>query len=109
MAACYDNKRASAQEIQHCVQGCNRKMEAVNNVVQGEMNQLQSRLERCSMGCQDEVKDAMAGKDNTPANMAEAEKIALKCTSTCVDKHMALLKSVQYNIERGIDNITKQY
>jgi hypothetical protein len=108
MAACYDRKNASAQEIQNCVQGCNRKVEVVHNIIQNEMGQLQNRLERCSMNCQDEVRDKMAGKDNTPANMELAEKHAMNCTGQCVDKHIALLKSIQYKIESDINAAVKQ-
>ena len=109
MAACYDVRGASGQDIQNCVQGTNRRMEAIHNIIQNEMGQLQNRLERCSMGCQDEVRDKMAGKDNTPANMAAAEKVALDCTTSCVDKHIALLKSVQYKIETDIKTATERY
>jgi hypothetical protein len=109
MAACHDKRNASAQEIQHCVQGCGRKMEAANQIIQAEMGQLQNRLERCSMGCQDEVRDAMHGKDNSQANQEMAERLALKCTGSCVNKHMDLLKSVQHKLESDIDRMASQH
>jgi hypothetical protein len=107
MAACYDRKNASPQEIQHCVQGCGRKMEAVNQIIQGEMTTLQSRLERCLAGCQDEVKDKMHGKDNSQANMELSEKLAMQCAKPCVEKHINMLKSVKYKIETDIDKVAK--
>ncbi|RYH26700.1 DUF842 domain-containing protein [archaeon] len=70
----------------------------------GEMSQFQDRLSRCSMACQDEVRDRFSSSQDS----AGAKREMGNCMSTCVDKHVALLKSVQTVLERDIDTIAKQ-
>jgi len=54
------------------------------------------------MDCQDTTKDKFP--DMNPA----AEKHFYTCTSSCIDKHIALLKSVQGNVEKNIDEVMRK-
>jgi hypothetical protein len=51
----------------------------------------------------------MRGKDNTPANVAEAETLAFNCSSACVDKHIALLKGIQSKLETDIASANSRF
>jgi hypothetical protein len=67
------------------------------------MNSFQDRLSRCAMACQDEARDKYSQSNDE----AGAQKVMYSCMSTCVDRHLALLKSVQGTIEREIDSVAK--
>ena len=105
MAECYNSKSASSNEIENCVNKHSQPAQMVQQVMQHEMGQLQDRLQRCSMACQDEVRDrypSMSGPN------AAADAMAEKCLIGCADKHIAMLKSIKYNIETKIDEISKR-
>eukprot|EP01039_Chlorochromonas_danica_P002214 gene2214-2417_t len=104
IANCFANSRASSQEVEGCANNCFVPLQHIQSVVQREMNQFQDRLSRCSMDCQDQAKDKFAHSQDE----AGAQKFMYNCMSSCVDKHLTLLKSVQSNVERDIDNIVKQ-
>ena len=71
------------------------------------MNDFQNRLERCSMGCQDSVKDKFGALEQNSPKVPAAQKQLLGCMASCVDKHIAMLKSVQYKIQQDIDKAVK--
>lgn len=103
MAACYDAKNKTSVEVQQCVDVSARYVQSVQNVIQREMNDFQGRIERCSYACQDEVKDKYGVLTEASPNVTAAQGTMLKCMSGCVDKHIAILKSVQSRVEKEID------
>ena len=106
MAECC-NSKSSSQDVERCVRGCASPGQIVQQVIQNEIGQLQNRLERCSMQCQDEVQDKYPNLTSLSGNPG-AEAMMTKCASSCVDKHIAMLKSIKYNIDSKIDEVTKR-
>ena len=49
MAACFDVRGASSQQIQQCVQSQDALLQSCSQIIQAEMNDFQGRLQRCSM------------------------------------------------------------
>ena len=76
-------------------------------VIQNEMNDFQSRLQRCSMSCQDGLKDKFGPLENNSSKIPAAERHLMSCMSSCVDKHITLLRSIQSKIESDIDRVSK--
>lgn len=107
MAACYDNKAGSQNEVEHCVQNCSAPTQRIHQFIQAEMNNFQDRISRCSQSCQDEVKDKFGHSENSAATQEAATRMFVSCANSCVDKNIALLKSIQGNIEREIDSVKK--
>ena len=108
MADCYSSKTSTSKEIESCLQGCSKPVSTIQNIVQNEMNGFQNRLERCSLSCQDEVNDKFRNLDlNNSTNSLAANKLMLSCSSSCVDKSLALLKSIQAKIESDIDKVSQ--
>lgn len=105
IASCYSNKHAAAEDVDQCANNHFTVMKRVHAIVQHEMSTIQDRVNRCAMDCQDAVRDKYASSQDE----AGANKMMYSCMSTCVDKHIALLKSVQANMEQQIDQITKGY
>ena len=78
--------------FQSCLQKCRSPVTVVEQTLNVEMNKLQERLQRCSMGCQDKI-DALLPAGREP-NGAEQEKIKAKlmsCVNTCADDGMGML------------------
>lgn len=67
------------------------------------MNNFQNRVNRCAQQCSDEVNDKFSDAPNNPANQEAAQKMMHNCAQVCVDKHIAMLKSLQVKIEKDID------
>ncbi|KAJ1422797.1 hypothetical protein B484DRAFT_452189 [Ochromonadaceae sp. CCMP2298] len=105
MAECYNSKSASANGIQECVQKASTPSNTINQLIQQEMSQFQDRLQRCSMNCRDETKD----KYPNPSGNPEAEKMITNCLGVCADKHIDMLKSIRYNLEQKVDEVTKRW
>lgn len=105
MSECYNSKSASSNEVENCVNRHSAPAQMVQQVIQHEMSQLQDRLQRCSMACQDEVRDKYP---NVSGSNASADAMAERCLMNCADKHIAMLKSIKYNIETKIDEVAKR-
>lgn len=99
IADCFGNTKASSSEVEQCANNCFVPLQHIQSAVQREMNQFQDRLSRCSMDCQDQARDRFSDSKDE----AGAKKFMNSCMSTCVDRHISLLKSVQGALERDID------
>ncbi|CAH1953752.1 unnamed protein product [Acanthoscelides obtectus] len=58
-AACCENNSASLESVQKCVESCSVKLTWAQGYVQRELEQLQNKLQRCVMDCNDEVRVKM--------------------------------------------------
>ena len=99
MAACTDLPNRNA--IDQCMQKSQHAMNIAQQVTQNEMQTLQNRMQRCMMDCQDAVQDSNYKSDDS------REKLFFSCATSCVDKNMALLKSIKARIESEIDKGVK--
>lgn len=92
------------EDVQRCAHQTQAPLQHADQFLQNEMAQMQNRLQRCSMACQDEVQDRFP---NATQPHPQAEAFAEKCLISCVDKHMAMLKSMKYNIETKLDDLKR--
>lgn len=92
-AACCEDKDASAESVQRCIQNCNRRLEVAQNVVQEEFNHFQNRLQRCIMTCNDTIRDK-AGANPSDAEIAKYQKEFEGCARKCVDSHIDLIPNI---------------
>lgn len=58
-AKCCEDSTASLDRVQQCVEKCSMPLHNAQNYVQGELEGLQKRLQRCVMDCNDVIKDKM--------------------------------------------------
>lgn len=100
-ARCCEPNFSDAQ-AQQCLEGCGQPINQLQSVMEREMNSFQSRLQRCSQMCQDEANDKITPEmRSNPAKLAGIEQSMLKCSASCVDKHIAMLPSVESRIAEG--------
>jgi Eukaryotic protein of unknown function (DUF842) len=95
MAACFDNKNATTAQIDACLANSSRFVQASQQV----------RLQRCVMDCEDAVRDRYPNLDKNPGQLDKAQAQMLSGMSSCVDKHIALLKSVKQKLESDLDKM----
>ncbi len=74
-------------------------------MIQNEVNQFSERVQRCVRDCQDGVRDRF-GELNQD-NLSKAQEYMDKCSNACVDKHVAMLKSIESRLEKDIADKTK--
>jgi hypothetical protein len=102
IASCYENYSLNSQQTQNCAQKYMNPMENVQNLMQNEMSILSNRLQRCSQGCADEIRDKFSSSD---LNSDKAEAAMLACSKICVNKQIDNLKVTQVRLESEIDKI----
>lgn len=102
MAECYNSGTSSSESIERCAFQASQPSKYIQQIVENEMSQLNGRLQRCGMSCQDEVRDKYTTMNS------DAEKAMKNCLNSCADKHIAMLKSIKYNIESKIDEATRK-
>lgn len=105
IADCYGNKFSSAEEVESCVHRCAEPLKAVQAVVQREMKYVEDRFSRCAQDCNDEFRDISIGVQEGTQAAANIEKQFYGCISKCVDRHLAMIPSIQYKLEKEIDTI----
>lgn len=104
MASCYDF--SSNSTIDSCVQNAAQPLQVSQQMVQREMQSLQNRLQRCSMDCSDSVQDSF--DLSNPKDRDAAQKKLLSCNTACIDKHIAMLKSIEAKLGKELDALRAQ-
>jgi hypothetical protein len=95
MAACFDNKTASSQQIESCLNSSSHSVKVSQQIIQQEMNQFQSRLQRCGADCEDSVRDKNPNLSDQ-ASVDRAQGQMTSCMSTCVGKSSFLVHARLY-------------
>jgi hypothetical protein len=103
MASCCDIDNPNNRE--ECLQRTTIPIQKAQQLIQNEMNSFQNRLQRCSMACEDDVKDKF--DITNEKDMDKIQKYHLNCASQCVDKQLSLLKGIQSKIEKDIDQLAR--
>ena len=93
MVACFDSETASAEQIDSCLQNSSQGVKISQQIIQQEMNQFQSRLQRCAADCEDSVRDRNPDL-NDQSKMDKAQGQMNSCMSTCAGKTYAVDESV---------------
>ena len=103
MAACFDSKTATAPQIENCIHNSSSKVQVSQQIIHQEMNAFQNRLQRCIAECEDTVRDKFPQLNESQRDQAQIQ--LMSGMSSCVDKHIAMLKSVKAKIETDLSNI----
>lgn len=95
MAKCCDSS-STRETYQMCVQRASVPEERANRIVQLELSDFQSRLQRAAIACSDEVKDS---------GLKDREKAAAameKCLVGVFQKHIKLVPTLKKRIEQSL-------
>ncbi|XP_023017498.1 protein FAM136A [Leptinotarsa decemlineata] len=106
-AACCDNKEVSLERVQRCVENCSSKINWAQSYVQTELENLQNKLQRCVMDCNDDVRVKM-GPNPSESEVDKFTTLFETCATKCVDKQLeympSLLKRMKADLAKGEHN-----
>ncbi|XP_056638971.1 protein FAM136A-like [Diorhabda carinulata] len=103
-AVCCENKEASLEKVQKCVESCSVRINWAQSYVQTEMDHLQNKLQRCVMECNDDVKLKM-GPNPSDSEVQKFTALFETCATKCVDTQVEYIPSL---LNRMKANISKQ-
>ncbi|RZF44929.1 hypothetical protein LSTR_LSTR013119 [Laodelphax striatellus] len=99
-AQCCQTKDGTMEQVHQCMKNCNIPVDNAQTVVQNEVSSIQTRLERCIMQCNDDVRDDMS-PNPTSAEMTKYNQKFESCASKCFD-------NVLLNIPKLANKITQK-
>lgn len=89
------------------MEGQSRLQQAVNNAINSEIETFQNRYQRCMNGCQDDFQsENYDNRSGVPSDASQRRVVS--CVSTCVDKHVALVRPLISKVERDVVDLNKQ-
>lgn len=106
-AECCDNKDATIQMVVACQKDCQKEMDESGRFMGRQIANIQSRLERCTMDCQDKVKDVMSNdgiKEPSESQMEAYRGRYEECVNHCVDSHIHMIQGMSKKIKDAIRN-----
>ncbi|XP_041369187.1 protein FAM136A-like isoform X1 [Gigantopelta aegis] len=101
---CCENQSSSLEEVQNCIDRCSTNVNKAQTYIQNELQNYQSRLQRCAMDCQDKVRDKVspsATEEELSKHKGELEKCVVKCADTHIDLIQPLLKKMKEVISKN--------
>merc|ERR1719468_628379 len=102
-ANCCDNQSLSQTDMQRCLETCSAPAQKADQYMQGEMQDMQDRFQRCAMACADKEKDQ--GLNSSQLNKAAMET----CVAECGDEMLKLLPTYTTRMKQWFDRGTYNY
>jgi len=102
-AKCCDTA-ATSEQLQACVQNCQGRISGSEQMISGELEQFQNRLQRCAMACSDAAQDRFPSDPakQTPELVSSLQREVENCANKCVDTHIASLGNMTDRIKSSI-------
>jgi len=100
IAECYNDSNSSNQNIQMCIDEASAPTNYILEVVNDELKMFNDRQKRCYMTCNDDIREI---------NSSGAVQMLNNCFNACLEKHLALLKTIQYDaMLKKIDEVSNE-
>lgn len=93
MARCCDTS-ATAADLQHCCQECERKVQIAEKTVQVSMNDFQERLQRCVQRCQDAAQESLPVSPSDK-DVTKAQEALANCAANCAEEYEKQIPKLQ--------------
>jgi hypothetical protein len=93
MARCCDTS-ATAADLQHCCQECERKVQIAEKTVQNSMNDFQERLQRCVQRCQDAAQESLPVSPSDK-DITKAQEALANCAANCAEEYEKQIPKLQ--------------
>ena len=105
LAKCMDLK--TSKTIEDCSIKASLKVHLAQNILTQEFKSFQARLDKCSLTCQDMIRDKYPQMDNNLNNAQLVQTEYNWCQNDCIDQHMSLMKGLSSKIIHDIKLSTK--
>ncbi|CAM6107873.1 unnamed protein product [Calypogeia fissa] len=92
---CFNNKKASQNDIQNCLERCQAPLQRAQMIVDNELNRFQERLERSFLTCRDKVEAYGGAIEGDDAKVQQMEK----CMGVSLKEHMKTLPHLANSIQ----------
>lgn len=89
--------------VQDCLEVCSAPFMRAQKYLNAEFENYQTRLQRCVLDCNDEVKDKM-GPSPKASDMDAYTRQFESCAEKCVEKHIALLPNLFQKIKQYLSD-----
>ena len=97
-ADCCKDSYSSMESVQLCVSSCSKNVSSASQIIQEELSNYQSRINRCAMDCEDRVKDSVPA--NAKADQLDRYRgIYETCVVKCIDTSTQGLPSLSTRIK----------
>eukprot|EP00899_Mesostigma_viride_P020861 jgi/Mesvir1/28777/Mv09257-RA.1 len=101
-AECCDKVKDS-KSLPACFERCNLPLERAQSIINREFNMVQARLQRCAETCRERAQDTLpVGKDPTPAQVADAQRLMEACAGSCADEAIQLVAKMEEKIRHAV-------
>ncbi|GMI02258.1 hypothetical protein TrVE_jg7898 [Triparma verrucosa] len=101
-ASCFDSSDTSAQSLDSCVQRCQMINQVCSQVVQGELGEMQSRIQREMVSCEDKV------RDKGVTDQGKAQKMYEECGDGILKGWVGRVPKIGERIEKRIKEEAKK-
>ncbi|CAH0551796.1 unnamed protein product [Brassicogethes aeneus] len=101
-AKCCENRDLSMERVQQCVEKCSAPLNFAQSYVQKEFEQLQNKLQRCVMDCNDDIRVKM-GPNPTESEIEKFTTQFEKCATKCVDKQLTYMPSLYKRMKAELE------
>lgn len=104
LAKCMDLKNSSA--VDECSDKATMKVQLAQSIISDEFRSFQTKLDKCSLSCQDMIRDKYPQMDN---NLNNAQVVQIEynlCQNDCIDQHMSLMNGLSSKIIHDIKRST---
>lgn len=87
---------------------CQRPIMAAQQVLYGELQDFQERMQRCLIRCQDRAQESLpAGRAPSESDMKKAQEQLLACMEGCGKEFSGGVPKLRANIEAGLKGIPR--
>mmetsp|Transcript_35970 Transcript_35970/g.49935 ORF Transcript_35970/g.49935 Transcript_35970/m.49935 type:complete len:138 (-) Transcript_35970:274-687(-) len=98
-ARCCDSA-GSHDELDSCIKGCSMKVQQIEKMVNAELSEFQSKLQRCAQRCQESAQDGLYANGGNPdqRDVERAQAGMEKCVGGCSDQFKGTLPKIKDRI-----------
>lgn len=100
-ARCCDNSNATLEQTHQCINSCSDDISKANNFIQTQLGNFQRRLERCTLDCQDSIRDKVL-PNAKPKDMDKFKGQFEGCVLKCVDNNVHKLPGLADKLKTAL-------
>uniref|UniRef100_A0A5K3F7X4 Protein FAM136A n=1 Tax=Mesocestoides corti TaxID=53468 RepID=A0A5K3F7X4_MESCO len=107
---CCDHEDWDTEQVQSCIERCEKPVGAAQNLVQNELSQLQNRLQTCIRECSHRAYDKFKGDEQiTDSQRMLVQKESLACSTQCVDEQLlSAIPATMGRISTQLEKLRKE-
>ncbi|CAD5116642.1 DgyrCDS5513 [Dimorphilus gyrociliatus] len=100
-ANCCRNESLSMEDTQRCIERCTVSVQQAQHFMESELAQLQNRLQRCAMDCQDKARDEIS--KNSSSSGSRYKYDVEGCMVKCADSHLELIPNIKKRVKEFVN------